>query len=207
MAEIISLTASIREQVGTSATRRLLKSGKIPANLYSRKSGNFSIAFSEKEIVKYYNRDYFASKIFDLEIEGKKYKAMINKIDLHPVKDSIRHLDMMILDGKTHKKMIPVVYNNIYESVGVKRGGFFNIVKRKVFVECEIEKMPEYIEIDVKKMEARDVLKISKLPLIDGLKYLNDKNTVIASVIGKKGKTEEESSEEESSSASTTDKK
>ena len=44
---------------------------------------------------------------------------------------------------------VPVVYANKENCIGIKRGGYFNTVKRSLILLCPVNNLPRKIEIDV----------------------------------------------------------
>lgn len=191
MSEVVMLAAELREELGTGASRALRRKGMIPATVYGSGKESLSIAIEEKEITKYYRRPQYMSQLFELEIGQKKYKVLPKDISLNPITDIVNHADFVFLENKMQKMKVPVVYANKESSLGVKRGGYFNIVKRFLNILCPVENLPRKIEIDTISMPIGTSIKAKEALLPEGAKLLEDPNFVIASIIGKKGKNED----------------
>jgi len=195
MSEVVSLIAQIREEVGTGASRSLRKKGMIPATIYGPGKNALSIAIEEKEITKYYRKPQYVSQVFQLEIGSKKHKVLPKDIQLNPITDVVSHADFIFLGNKMQKMKVPVVYLNNEISAGVKRGGYFNTVRRFLTILCPIENLPRKIEIDTVNMPIGKSIKAKEAILPEGAKLLDNPEFVIASIVGKKGKAEAESEE------------
>lgn len=195
MSEVVSLIAQIREEVGTGASRSLRKKGMIPATIYGTGKNALSIAIEEKEITKYYRKPQYVSQVFQLEIGSKKHKVLPKDIQLNPITDVVSHADFIFLGNKMQKMKVPVVYLNNEISAGVKRGGYFNTVRRFLTILCPIENLPRKIEIDTVNMPIGKSIKAKEAILPEGAKLLDNPEFVIASIVGKKGKAEAESEE------------
>ncbi|HJD68056.1 MAG TPA: 50S ribosomal protein L25/general stress protein Ctc [Rickettsia endosymbiont of Bembidion lapponicum] len=194
MSEILELEAKSRNEFGTGAARALRREGRVPAIIYGAKKIPVSISLEEKEITKYYRKPAFISQLISLKIDGKQYKVLPKAVELHPVTDIVRHVDFVFLEDKTQKMEVPVVYEGKERALGVKRGGYFNIVKRRVTLLCDVNNIPRNVTIDVTNMPIATSLKSSKVKLPEGCSFTTKKEFVLATIIGRRGaKTEAES--------------
>ena len=188
MTEILTLAAEMREESGTGAARALRRRGMVPATIYGAGKTPVSIAIEEKEITKYYKKPQYISQLIQFEIGQKKYKVLPKAIDLHPINEVVRHADFVFLESKMQRMQVPVVYVNKENCIGIKRGGYFNTVKRLLTILCPIDNLPRKIEVDVTEMQIASSIKAKEATLPEGAKLLEDPEFVIASVIGKRGK-------------------
>jgi large subunit ribosomal protein L25 len=196
MSEILSLTAEIREELGTGSARELRRRGKVPATIYGAGKKPLSIAIEEKEITKCYRKPQYISQIIQFEIGEKKHKVLPKAIDLHPITDVVYHADFVFLESKMQKMKVPLVYANKETCIGVKRGGYFNTVRRTLSILCPVDKMPRKIEIDVTSKVIGDSIRASDVTLPEGASLLEKPTFVIASIVGKKGKADAEETAE-----------
>lgn len=195
-----------REETGTGPARALRRRGMVPATIYGAGNKPLSVALEEKELTKYYRKPQYISRLIDIEIEGKKYRVLPKTIDLHPITEVVRHADFVFLEKKMQKMHVPIVYANKDICIGIKRGGYFNTVRRVLNILCPIDKLPRKIEIDTTNMQVGSRIKASDATLPEGAKLLENPEFVIASIIGKKGKSnsldgDSENSEGEDSAA------
>lgn len=191
MTEIITLAAELRTELGTGASRALRRRGMVPATIYGAGNTPVSIAIEEKEITKYYRRPQYISQVFEFDVAGKKYKVLPKAIQLHPINEIVNHADFVFLGDKMQKMDVPVVYANKDNCIGIKRGGYFNTVRRSLSILCPVDNLPRKIEIDVTNMPISTSMKAKQAPLPEGATLLENPEFVIASIIGRKGKTEE----------------
>lgn len=188
MNEIVTLAAQLRTKSGTGPSRELRRNGMIPAIIYGPNRDAIAIAIDEKEITKYYKRPLFLSQVFELDIDGKKHKVLPKTAELHLIKEMVTHVDFVFVEDKVQKLSVPIVYVNKTTSIGIKRGGYFNTVRRVLNIACPVESLPRSIEIDVAKVKIGESIKASQAQLPEGAVLLDNPNFVIASIIGKKGK-------------------
>ena len=192
MSEVLVLAAEERKELGKGASRALRRRGMVPVTIYGAGQNPVSIAIEEKEITKYYRKPQYMSQLFEFTVNKKKYKVLPKAIELNPITEIVRHADFVFLEKKMQKMQVPIVYTNKETCVGIKRGGYFNTVKRFLNILCPVANLPRKIEVDVSAMMIGDVIKAMEAPLPTGAKLLEKSEFVIASIIGKKGKAEED---------------
>jgi large subunit ribosomal protein L25 len=191
MSEML-LSAEIRENLGTGASRALRRKGMVPATVYGTGHKAMSISVQEKEITKLYRRHGFTSTVIELTVDGKKHKVLPKAVTLHPITDIVNHADFIFLDKKSQKVDVPIVFEGKDRAIGVKRGGFFNIIFRKLTLFCDVASIPQDIVIDVSNMLIGASLRAGDLKLPAGTALTSKSDLVIASVTGRGSKTDAE---------------
>lgn len=192
MSEALSLNAEIREEIGTGAARALRKRGMVPATIYGPGKEALSIAIEEKEITKYYRKPQYMTQLFQFEIGGKKHKVLPKAIQLHPITDVVNHADFIFLEKEVQRMQVPIVYLNSQVSSGVKKGGYFNTVKRFLNLLCSVDNLPRKVEIDIINMPIGTSIKAKQVVLPEGATLLDSSDMIIASIVGRKGKSDSE---------------
>ena len=179
------LVAEAREEVGTGFARALRRSHKIPAVIYGAGKKTISISVEEKEVLKYYRQPSFSSTVVEIQLGDVTHKVLPQAVQVHPVKDLVRHIDFVFLGETVQTVKVPIIYKNKTTALGVKRGGFFNIVTRKILLECPSHSIPRNIEIDVATIRMGHSIKASKLVLPEGVKLAVSEDHILASITGR----------------------
>ncbi|MDR3290384.1 MAG: 50S ribosomal protein L25/general stress protein Ctc [Rickettsiales bacterium] len=189
-----TLNGSIRKDLGSSNTNRLKQDGFIPAVIYGDNGKeNTFISIIKKEFDKEYLKGGIETKTIELIVDKKKYKVIAYQLDIDPVSDLPRHIDFVNLEGKKEvKTIVPVKYTGQDKSPGLKKGGFLNVVKRKLFLFVDSNKIPQSIEVDISKLHIGSNLKINDINLPEGVKSVKKDNYVIVSITGKGKSTEDD---------------
>ena len=183
------LKGELRTTLGTGPARELRRAGLIPATVYGNKQTPLSVSLEEKEVTKLYRKHGFTSTVVELDIAGKKHKVLPKSVDLHPITDLVRHADFVFVASKgTQKAEVQVVYEGKERSVGVKKGGFFNIIHRKIELNCPVDNIPPHVEVDVTNMVVGASLKARSLKLPEGCSLFAKKDFILASITGRAGK-------------------
>jgi len=187
MNEVLELSAEMRDKFGTGVARDLRRKGMVPAIIYGAGRELLTVSIEEKEITKYYRKPSFISTIIQITVGTQTHKVLPKMVELNPITDIVRHVDFVYLDKKIQKMEVPVVYEGKEKSLGVKRGGFFNIIKRTLTLLCDVNNIPKNITIDVNNMSIGQSLKAKSLKLPEGVKLDSKNDFIIATMIGRKG--------------------
>ena len=163
--------------------RRVRVSGLIPAVVYGAGEPSVAVTVDPKVITKILYSDSGHNTIFDLSMEGSgPTKAMIVDWQNEPIKGKLLHIDLKrIAMDKRMRASVPVQL--VGTANGVKNGGgVMNQVLHEVEIECLPSDIPSHIDVDVSNLEVNGYIHISDLPHTDKLKFLGDKNAVVAHI-------------------------
>ncbi|HIE16221.1 MAG TPA: 50S ribosomal protein L25/general stress protein Ctc, partial [Bacteroidales bacterium] len=188
----VSLSGSLRENVGKKDAKKSRKEGKIPCVIYG---GESQIHFTLPELAV--DKIIFTPEVFilNITIDGKEYQTILQDIQYHPVTDKVLHVDFLeITKGKEVVVGIPVKFNGV--APGIIKGGKLQVKYRKLRVKGLIDNMPEFIELDISKLDIGNSIKVRDLSL-DNLQVVETSNAVVVQVKISRGITEEEEENEE----------
>ena len=179
-----NLKATKRESVTPGDTNKLRQKGLIPAILYGGKDPNAKISIDKKSIKNILDSDSFLSKVLELDIDGKRQKAIPREVAYNVISDEPIHIDFMrVVAGAKIILEVPVKFINHDDCPGLKVGGVLNIVRRKVEFRCPAENIPEEITVDLIGLEIGSSIKISSVKLPENVvPTITDRDFVIATV-------------------------
>lgn len=174
----ISIKGSERESVGKKATKALRNAGKVPCVIYG---GEKPLHFSAEELA-------FKDLVYTpnahtvvVELEGsKKFDAVMQDIQFHPVTDSILHVDFyQLFKDKELTMDIPV--RLLGNSPGVRNGGRLLFRKRKLSIKALPDNLPDFFDIDISKLKIGGNISVATL-LKDEFTILHPETTVVVQV-------------------------
>lgn len=192
MSELLELAAEMREKFGTGVARDLRRKGMVPAMVYGAGKEVLAVSIEEKEITKHYRKPGFISTVIQIKVGSKTHKVLPKAVELHPITDIVRHVDFVHLEEETQRMEVPVVYGGKERALGVKRGGFFNIIKRTITLLCDVNNIPKNINIDVTNMHIGQSLKAKNIKLPEGVQLASKNDFIMATIIGRKGSKSED---------------
>jgi large subunit ribosomal protein L25 len=171
MTKDFDLIAELRDGAGTSNSRRLRRSGMVPAVIYGAGRENLSLIIDHNHLLQKLASENFLTSILSIKIQGKEESVLIKDIQIHPSKRQVMHLDMqrVVADQILHVN-VPIHFLNGDSAPGVKlAGGTVSALMNEVEVSCLPKDLPERLEVDVAAMELDELLYLSDIPLAEGV--------------------------------------
>jgi large subunit ribosomal protein L25 len=173
----VAISGSIRSNVGKKDAKALRVSGKVPCILYG---GTEQVSFAVEERAfkpLVYTPDVH---VVELDLDGKKFNAVMKELQLHPVTDKILHVDFLeVVSGKAVTMELPVKFDGT--APGVRAGGKLIRKMRKLAVRGPVDQIPEAITLDVSKLEIGDAIRVSDVT-VPGLTLLDIPNNTVVTV-------------------------
>ena len=196
----MKVVATTRNGQGTSASRRLRHTGKVPGVLYGGKADARSIEVDHNDLYHALRKEKFHASILDMELDGKSERVLLRSFQMHPYRPQVLHIDFQRVaeDQKVHMR-VPLHFFGQENSPAVKvTGALINHVLSELDVACLPKDLPEFIEVDLSAMEQHQTVRVLDLKLPPGVTPVlkGKENPVIASVT-----THGETAEEEEAAA------
>ncbi len=171
MNDDFDLIADIREDQGKGASRRLRHTGKVPAIIYGAGRPPRALVFDHNQVLHELTNESFFSSVLNIKVGKKSQAAILKDVQRHPAKNQILHMDFQrIVEDEEIKMSVPLHFLNEDIAIGVKQGGGkVSHLLNEVEVVCLPKHLPEYLEIDIAELELDAMLKMSDIPLPEGV--------------------------------------
>ncbi len=171
------LKGTVRNELGKKVSKAERQNGSVPCVLYGGKE-NLHFTSTVADLRKLiYSPDVY---VVELDVDGKKSKAVLKDLQFHPVSDVVLHIDFLeINDLKPVVAEIPVKLEGLAE--GVKAGGKLSLEMRKLKVKGIYKNIPESIVLDVTNLGLGKSIQVGHLKA-ENIEFLNAKNAVVAQV-------------------------
>jgi len=160
-----------RTEQGSGASRRLRNAGQTPAIIYGGTTDPVAIALDHNALYHALKKEAFHSSILDMEIDGKVEKVLLRDFQMHAYKQLVLHADFQRVDAnqKIHVK-VPLHFVNAEVSPAVKLGGaIISHVMNELDISCLPGDLPEFVEVDLSKVEAGASVHLSDITLPQGV--------------------------------------
>ena len=181
--ERVKLQVQTRESRGSAESRRLRSKGLVPGVLYGNGGAAHPFCIEERQLRRALTGDHGLHAILDVVLEGqqKPHHAVVKDYQLDPTRAQLLHIDLheVRLDQAIQTN---VVVELVGEAAGQKEGGVLSQINREVRVEALPMEVPDHLELDVSGMMIGDSLRLSDLTVQDGVQFLDDPDTVLATV-------------------------
>ena len=166
------VVAQPRTALGTNASRRLRRSGKIPAVLYGGGKDSVPLSLEENRIRKQIENEAFAAHILTVKVEGEgeESQAVLKSVHRHPATERVLHMDFQRISASSEIHMhVPLHFVNEEDCPGKRAGGIVTHLLVEVEVGCLPKDLPEYIEVDMSPLDVGDAVHLSELILPEGV--------------------------------------
>jgi large subunit ribosomal protein L25 len=183
------LEAQVREKVGKGAARALRREARVPAVIYGDKKPPLPISLPFKETDKRLRAGGFLTTVATIVVGDEKIRVIPKDYHLHPVKDSLTHVDFLrIGDDTVVTVFVPVHAVKQEASPGLKRGGALSIVHHEIELAVRADQIPDAIEVDVSELDIGDSIHIGDMKFAAGQKpVVHEKNYTVLSVTAPAG--------------------
>ena len=200
------LQISPREVTG-KATKRLRKSGIIPANISGHKEESQAVQV-EALAFEALKRAHAATSIITLRLSGSNrvQTALVRRVQRDPRSGKILHIDFSRVSLRERITMkVPLHF--VGEAPGVKiEGGVLLHLLDALEVECTASDIVDYIEVDISSLaEIDSILHAADVRLPANYTLITDPNEGIAKIAATRAEKAEEAEETAPAEAAATE--
>jgi large subunit ribosomal protein L25 len=162
--------ATLRNEIGKGASRRLRHEDKVPAIVYGGGKDPVSLTLEHNKISKSLEAEAFYSHILTLRINKDSERVILKDVQRHPYRAKITHVDFQRVraDQKLHMH-VPLHFVGAESCPGAKEGGVISHILSDVEVACLPDNLPEYIEVNVAELALNQIIHLSELTLPTGV--------------------------------------
>lgn len=170
MSVSFEVNAQPRTGAGKGASRRLRRTGLVPAIVYGAHQDPEMVSVSHNELLKHLEHEAFYSHVLDLKIGESITKVVLKDMQRHPAKPFVLHVDFMrVSQDEKLKMVVPLHFVNEDKCKGVKLGGVVSHTVTEVEVVCLPKDLPEFIAVDMSEMEIGSIIHLSEVALPEGV--------------------------------------
>ena len=162
-----------RESTGKGHNRRLRREGRVPGVLYGAGRDARPISLDWNTLMHQMEREAFYTSILSLKEGGNTQPVIVKDVQRHPIKPQILHIDFQrILEDEEISLNVPIHFLGEEQAKGVKlQGGEIQHLMTEIEISCLPKDLPEFIELDVSKLELNEVLHLSDVAVPEGVTF------------------------------------
>ena len=186
--EEIKLDVQVRQEIGRRRIKSVIRENFVPAIVYGGESAPTPIKVVRREYEKIMRRLKGQSVVFHLNVlEGEKklrdYTAILKDEQLHPVSDSLVHIDFQRISlSEELEVQVPIEIKG--EAIGVKQdGGSLDHPMWELDVVCLPTNIPAKIVIDVSDLKIGDLIHVRDVQLPANVKTKHDPDAIVLSIV------------------------
>ncbi|HEX2136726.1 MAG TPA: 50S ribosomal protein L25/general stress protein Ctc [Microvirga sp.] len=192
MSAVKQIRAVARDRAGKGAARAVRRQGQVPAVIYGGGQPAEPIALDFHEAKRLIFAGHFLTTIFEIDVDGRRTRAIPRDYQLDPVRDFPLHVDFLRLaEGQTIKVVVPVHVVGQDRSPGLKRGGTLQVVEHTVELLVPTDAIPDYIEASVADLDIGSSVHLADVILPAGVRPTTQENVTLVTVVAPSGMREE----------------
>ncbi len=173
MADTIKLTAEARDEFGKGAARRIRRQNKVPAVLYGRGAEPIHVTLPGHETMLALRA---ANALLELQFDGGDSQlALPKQVQRHPVRNSIEHVDLIIV-RRGEKVTVPVPVIVIGEAAD---DTLVNLERNDLQILAEATSIPAHIEVSVEGLEVGTQILAGDIALPEGAELADDEDVLV----------------------------
>ena len=173
----VSMSGSLRENVGKKDAKAQRNNGFIPCVMYGGKEQfTFTVDVKQFQHIIYTPEVKYAT----MELNGKTYNAIVQDAQYHPISGDILHVDFLeVADDRPITIGIPIAVTGT--SPGVLRGGKLVKKVRKLKVKGLLKNIPEQINVPIDGLDIAENVKVCDLS-VNNLTIVEPENKIVVTV-------------------------
>lgn len=207
------LSVTVRTETGKGASRRARREGKIPAVLYGHGADPQHLELPGHDFAAVL-RHAGTNAVLALDIGGKEQLALTKSIDIHPIRRTIQHADLLVV---RRGEKVTVEVSVVVEG----EAGPDTLVTQDantIEIEAEALSIPEQLTLSVEGAEAGTQFTAGQIELPRGVNLISDPDLLVVNVVqaptaedlaeeggGEEGEAAEAAGEEEAGDSEATD--
>lgn len=168
MAEI-TLVAEPGRTTGSSSSRRLRASGRVPAVVYGHGGEGTSVSVDGRDLRHALSGDAGLNQLLSLKVGSETHLAMARSLQRHPVRHTVVHVDFLIVRrDEVISANVPIVLIGEAKTVEQEQGLVEHLLTA-LTVNATPDRIPPLIEVDISELTVGDSIRVSDLPLPSGV--------------------------------------
>ena len=165
--------AEPRSELGTGASRRLRRQGKLPGVLYGAARDPVSLTLDANRLGRQMENEAFFSHLLMVKVGDEETQAVVKAVQRDPATDQLLHVDLLRVSSTDELRLrAPLHFVGEEESPGRRHGGVISHLMVDVEIGCLPDALPEYIEVDLSGLDVGDSLHLSELRMPEGVRLM-----------------------------------
>jgi large subunit ribosomal protein L25 len=172
------LTAAVRTETGKGASRRARRLGNVPAVLYGHGSDPQHLELNAHDFSAVL-RHSGTNAVLTLDIDGKEQLALTKSLEIHPIRRSIQHVDLLVV---RRGEKVTVEVNVIVEGEAVS-GSLVTQDANTITIEADVQSIPEHLTVSIEGAEIGTQFTAGSITLPSGVNLISDPDTLVVNVV------------------------
>ena len=172
------LSVTVRTETGKGASRRARRDGKIPAVLYGHGAAPQHLELPGHDFAAVL-RHSGTNAVLTLDIAGKEQLALTKALEIHPIRRTIQHADLLVV--RRGEKVV-VEVNVVVQG----EPGSDTLVTQEtnaIEIEAEALSIPEQLTVSVEGAQPGTQFTAGQITLPAGVNLISDPEMLVVNVV------------------------
>ncbi|SOJ56792.1 50S ribosomal protein L25 [Mycobacterium simulans] len=172
------LSVTLRTETGKGASRRARRDGKIPAVLYGHGADPQHLELPGHDFAAVL-RHSGTNAVLTLDIAGKEQLALTKALDIHPIRRTIQHADLLVV--RRGEKVVVEVTVVVEGEAGPDT--LVTQDTNAIEIEAEALSIPEQVTVSIEGAEPGTQFTAGQIPLPAGVNLISDPDMLVVNVV------------------------
>jgi large subunit ribosomal protein L25 len=172
------IAASVRTETGKGASRRARRDGRIPAVLYGHGADPQHLELPGKDFAAVL-RHSGTNAVLTLDIDGTEQFALTKALDIHPIRRSITHADLLVV-RRGEKVTVEVNVEVVGEAVP---GTLVTQETNTIEIEADAMAIPQSLTLSVEGIGPGTQFTAGQIELPAGVSLIADPELLVVNVV------------------------
>ena len=174
------LTAQTGRQRGTRPSRRLRRTGRVPAVVYGMGDNPIQVSVDRADLRGALSTDAGLNALITLEVDGDRQLSIVKDLQRHPVRRDVLHVDFLRINPDLEVEMeVPLLLVGEAKKV-TQASGMVDQVMHSVPLLAKPADIPVEVTADVSDLEVGSSLRVSDIALPAGVTAAGDPDATFA---------------------------
>ncbi len=174
------LTAETGRPRGTRPSRRLRRTGRVPAVVYGLGENPLAVSIDRADLRGALSTDAGLNALITLEVDGDRQLSIVKDLQRHPVRRDVLHVDFLRIDPDEEVEVdVPLVLVGEAKKV-TQASGMVDQVMHQVPLRAKPSEIPIEVTADVSDLEVGSSLRVSDIGLPAGVTPAGDPDATFA---------------------------
>ncbi|MCY4424068.1 MAG: 50S ribosomal protein L25 [Acidimicrobiaceae bacterium] len=174
------LTAQTGRRRGTRPSRRLRRTGRVPAVVYGMGENPIEVSVDRSDLRGALSTDSGLNALITLEVDGDRQLSIVKDLQRHPVRRDVLHVDFLRINPDLEVEMeVPLVLVGEAKKV-TQASGMVDQVMHSVPLLARPADIPVEVTADVSDLEVGSSLRVSDIALPAGVAAAGDPDATFA---------------------------
>jgi len=174
------LTAETGRPRGTRPSRRLRRTGRVPAVVYGLGENPLAVSVDRADLRSALSTEAGLNALITIDVDGDRQLSIVKDLQRHPVRRDVLHVDFLRIDPDEEVEVdVPLVLVGEAKKV-TQASGMVDQVMHQVPLRAKPSEIPTEVTADVSDLEVGSSLRVSDIALPDGVTPAGDPDATFA---------------------------